>query len=164
MISKYLPAYLTDGVWSPIRAGLFFVSRTDGWINAYDMCYKINDSAFSYKVCDVPLTSIAVNYKGDKLLIGDESGKVSVIKLSKSFYVVSDNEYKKEFLGKLFDRESTREKNIEIILKKRNLPIKDETAKLTKQEQQIKDRIKNIESLYMPFVSEIFNLEDHQKG
>jgi hypothetical protein len=127
------------------------------------MCYKINDSAFAYKVCDYPLTSIAINTKGDKLLVGDESGKVSVIKLSKSFYVVNDNEYKKEFLGKLFDRESTREKNIEVILKKKNLPIKDESAKLTKQEQLIKDKIKNIESLYIPFVNEIFHYEGRKE-
>ena len=50
MISKYHPAYLTDCIWSPVRCGIYFTARSDGWVNVYDLCYKTNDIAFSYKV------------------------------------------------------------------------------------------------------------------
>jgi dynein intermediate chain 2 len=154
-ISKYHPAYLTDCIWSA-RPGLFFVSRNDGWINAYDLCYKMNEPTFSYKVCDSPLTSICLNSKGDKLIVGDEDGKIYIIKLSKSFYVQNDVDIKKEFLNNLFEREVTREKNIEAGAKKK-VPAKDETAKLLKQEQTIKERIKKIDQDYADFITKIFD-------
>lgn len=160
MISKYHPSYLTDGLWSPVRPGLFFISRADGWINAYDICYKINDSAFSYKVCDFPLTSISINAKGDKLIVGDEDGKVSLIKLSKSFYVVSDIENKREFINKMFEREASREKMIDGILKKKVQVGKEDTAQQAKKEQLIKEKIRSIEEEYIPFVNKIFQGED----
>lgn len=156
MISKYHPSYLTDCLWSIPRAGLFFVSRTDGWINAYDLCYKINESAFSYKVSESSLTTICLNMKGDKLMVGDEEGKVSLIKLSKSFYSQHDNENKKDFINKLFDREANREKSLELMLKKKGMPVKEDLQKLTKQEQTIKDKIKKIENDYIPFVNKMF--------
>jgi dynein intermediate chain 2 len=161
MITKYHPAYLTDCQWNAPRVGLFFVSRSDGWINAYDLCYKINDPAFAYKVSDTGLTSIAVNLKGDRLLVGDEEGKVSLVKLSKSFYSQDNTEYKKDFINKLFDRESAREKMVENIVKKKLNPGKDDQTKQLKMEQMVKERIRRIEEEYLPFVNGIFHRGDY---
>jgi hypothetical protein len=157
MISKYHPAYLTDCLWST-RCGLFFISRTDGWINAYDLCYKINESTFSYKVCDSALTSMCINTKGDKLIIGDEEGKIYLLKLSKSFYSQQDLEFKKDYITKLFDRELFREKYIESLGKKK-APAKDDSTKLTKQEQMIKERVRKIDEEYTSFLNALYNKE-----
>jgi len=163
MISKYHPAYLTDCLWSS-RSGLYFISRTDGWINAYDLCYKTNESTFSYKVCDSALTSMCINsIKGDKLIIGDEDGKVYVLKLSKSFYSKHDDEMKKEYINKLFERELTREKYIDAQNKKKGGQVKDETSKITKQEQIIKDKIRRIDEEYSNFLSGMLNKSFVQK-
>jgi dynein intermediate chain 2 len=155
MISKYHPAYLTDCLWSS-RCGLYFISRTDGWINAYDLCYKINESTFTYKVCDSALTSICITTKGDKLIIGDEEGKIYLLKLSKSFYSQADIENKKEYINKLFERELAREKYIESLGKKKG-PVKDDSAKIAKQEQMIKERIKKIDEEYTNFLTGMLN-------
>ena len=71
---------------------MFLISRSDGWINGYDLCYKLNETSFSYKVTDCSLTTMALSNKGDKLLVGDEEGKVSLVKLSQSFYVANSKE------------------------------------------------------------------------
>lgn len=156
MISKYHPSYLTDCIWSA-RCGLFFISRSDGWINAYDLCYKINEPAFAYKVCDSPITSLSINVKGDKLVVGDEEGKVYLIKLSKSFYSQHDVENKKDYINKLFERELAREKNIENSLKRKGVPGKDDTAKILRQEQLVKERIRRIDESYATMVGGILD-------
>jgi hypothetical protein len=155
MVSKYHPAYLTDCLWSA-RCGLYFVARTDGWINAYDMCYKINESTFAYKVCDSALTSICLTSKGDKLIVGDEEGKIYLLKLSRSFYSQHDLENKKDYMNKMFDRELLREKYIESLGKKK-VPTKDDpTLKLAKSEQTGKDRVKKIDEEYSNFLTGMF--------
>jgi hypothetical protein len=138
-------------MWSLARSGLLFVSRSDGWIMAYDLCYKINEHAFLYKVSDSSINTIALNLKGDKLIAGDEEGKVYLIKLSKSFYNTHNNEVKKEYIGKLFERESTREKYLEVKKK----PVKDDSGKQQKLEQQIKEKVAKIEEEYYPYISKI---------
>jgi len=163
VISKYHPAYLTDCLWSPIRAGIYFISRSDGWLLIYDLCYKINEPAFSLKVSESALTSIAINNLGDSLIIGDEAGKVYLLELSDSFKSKHDDENKKNFINSMFDREALREKAIEVVLKKRTIPVKDDSARLVKQEQQIKEKIRRIEENYLPFVNELLSQSEYRK-
>jgi len=101
--------------------------------------------------------------KGDKLIIGDEDGKVYVLKLSKSFYSKHDDEMKKEYINKLFERELTREKYIDAQNKKKGGQVKDETSKITKQEQIIKDKIRRIDEEYSNFLSGMLNKSFVQK-
>lgn len=89
------------------------------------------------------------------MIIGDESGKVYLIELSESFRSRHDEENKKNFLNNYLDREAQREKSIEVLLKRKLIPVKDESVKLLKQEQNIKEKIKNIEERYLPFVNEL---------
>ena len=165
MVSKYHPAYLTSCLWSQKRPGIFFITRHDGWLNAYDLVYKTNDVAFSYKIGDEPLTCSAINAKGSKIAVGDEEGKISIVKLSKSFYHIASEsaatKLKKEFITKMFERETAREKSLEI--KKKGKEAKDETNKQSKQEQLIKDKIRKIEEQYLPFVNSIMAKSDYQK-
>jgi hypothetical protein len=101
------------------------------------------------------LTSISVNNTGDRLIIGDESGRVYLIELSDSFRSRNDEENKKNFLNNYLDREAQREKSIEVLLKRKQIPVKDESVKLLKLEQNIKEKIKRIEERYLPFVNEL---------
>jgi len=163
VISKYHPAYLTDCLWSPIRAGIYFVSRSDGWLLIYDLCYKINEPAYSLKISESALSSIAINNSGDRLIIGDEAGKVYLLELSDSFKSKHDDENKKNFINSLFDREALREKAIEVLFKKKQIPVKDDTTKLVKQEQFIKDKIRKIEENYLPFVNELLSQSEYRR-
>lgn len=49
LISKYFPAYLNDCLWTP-RIGMFLICRSDGWINGYDLCYKLNETTLVTKL------------------------------------------------------------------------------------------------------------------
>lgn len=59
-----------------------------------------------------------INKDGDKILIGDEDGKVSLVKLSKSFYSISSNSVKAKqaFLNSFLEREVNKEKAIDALL------------------------------------------------
>ena len=154
LISKYFPAYLTDCLWTP-RIGMFLVSRSDGWINGYDLCYKINETTFEYKVTDASLTTMSLSSKGDKLLVGDEAGIVSLIKLSKSFYVMADKEeldLKKNNLNKFFEREQTKEK---VLTTQKKAPPPKENVNLEKQKAAQDAKIREIEEAYMKWVVEL---------
>ena len=157
-VSKYHPAYLSDCCWTPTRVGIFFLIRNDGMLIAYDICYKTHDYIFNQKICEAALTSMAINNEGDYLIIGDHEGVVHLVKLSKAFYYTDENDKdKKELIANMFEREVTREKGIEQILKKRNIPPKDESIKLQKQEQEIKKRLDKIDESYIPFVNDILH-------
>ena len=93
MQTKYHNSYLTDGCWSPTRKGLFFLSRMDGFIDCWDYLYRQNEVAYSYKVSDNPLTSIAISKgEGKMLAVGDSEGSVTMIQLCKALYEDSGNE------------------------------------------------------------------------
>lgn len=107
--------------------------------------------------------SIAVNNNGDRLIIGDESGRVYLIELSDSFRSRHDEENKKNFLNNYLDREAQREKSIEVLLKRKQIPVKDDSVRLLKQEQAIKEKIKRIEERYLPFVNELMAQSEFRK-
>jgi len=103
---------------------------------------------------------MAINNKASRLIVGDEEGKISFLKLSKSFYELNDQDNKdfKEFVSAMFEREQLREKNIEQMYKQKKISApKDESVKIAKAEQSIREKIKKIEEKYIPFVSEHFN-------
>jgi dynein intermediate chain 2 len=119
---------------------------------AYDICYKINEPAFSYKVCNSNLNCISLNNKGNRLLVGDEDGKVHLIKLSESFYSQHDIENKKESISKFLERENTRERALDVKKK----PLKEDPNKGNKNDQIIKEKISKIEQEYYPYLSKVF--------
>ena len=41
---------LTDGCWSPTRPSLFFTSRTDGWMEAWDIIENQRTPVLTHKV------------------------------------------------------------------------------------------------------------------
>jgi dynein intermediate chain 2, axonemal len=90
MQTRYHSAYLTDGCWSPTRCGLFFLTRIDGFLDVWDFYYRQNEVAYSQKISDSPLTSIAVNQ--NMAAIGDAEGTVSIMKLCPPLYETTPKE------------------------------------------------------------------------
>lgn len=115
MTTKYHPSYLMAGCWSPTRAGVFFVTRYDGVLDIWDYFYRQNEVAYSHKVGDITLSSIAVQgtmQGGGKLVaIGDTQGTVSLLELCESLAVGQTNERKA--IDLMFEREMKQEKNLE---------------------------------------------------
>jgi len=110
MSTRYHNAYLTDGCWSPLRPGLFFLTRTDGFLDVWDFYYRQNEVAYSQKVSDSMLTSISIC--GSMAAIGDADGTVSMTSLSRNLWDPSLQPKEKEIMGQIFDRETRREKLI----------------------------------------------------
>lgn len=141
MTTKYHPSYLTSGCWSPTRAGVFFVTRMDGVVDIWDYFYRQNEVAYSHKVCDLTLTSIAVqgtSQQGGKLVaMGDVSGTVSLLELCESLAVPQANERKA--IDLMFEREMKQEKNLEARERELRRQRAAESDKSNKEAQDKKD-------------------------
>lgn len=115
MTTKYHPAYLTAGCWSPTRQGVFFVTRQDGVLDIWDYFYRQNDVALSHKLGDAGLSSISVHARGALVGIGDDQGTVSLLEVSDSLSRSNPNE--KLAMGGMFEREKQRETNLKVLAK-----------------------------------------------
>ncbi len=87
----------------------------DGVVDIWDYFYRQNEVAYSHKVCDVHLSSIAVqgtsNQGGKLVAMGDVTGTVSLLELCESLAVPQANERKA--IDLMFEREMKQEKNLE---------------------------------------------------
>jgi dynein intermediate chain 2 len=160
MTTQYAPSYLTAGCWSPTRPGVFFTCRMDGVVDVWDYFYTQSEVAYSHKVGDVGLSSIAV--QGDKTggklcAVGDEQGTVTLLELCDSLAVPQPNE--KATLLTMFDREQRREANLEKRmkeLKKRNVGKKgvDEDKDKSKRDEQMTETLRQVDADFLSMVRE----------
>jgi dynein intermediate chain 2 len=141
MTTKYHSSYLMSGCWSPTRAGVFFVTRMDGVVDIWDYFYRQNEVAYSHKVGDSLLSSIAVqgsSQSGGKLVaMGDVTGTVSLLELCDSLAVSQANE--KKAIELMFDREMKQEKNLEARERDLKRLRAQEAADKNKEAQDKKD-------------------------
>lgn len=141
MTTKYHSSYLTAGCWSPTRAGVFFVTRMDGVVDIWDYFYRQNEVAYSHKVCDAMLSSIAVqgtSQVGGKLVaIGDNTGTVSLLELCESLAAPQANERKA--IDLMFEREMKQEKNLEAREREIRRQRAQETETRSRESQDKKD-------------------------
>jgi dynein intermediate chain 2 len=115
MTTQYCKSYLTAGCWSPTRAGVFYTARMDGVVDVWDTYHRQNSVAYSHKVGDQPLTSIAVQGTtqggGRHVAVGDVNGTVSLLEVCESLAVPHSSE--KLAVSNMLEREGRREKNLE---------------------------------------------------
>lgn len=115
MSTAYHDSYVTAGCWSPSRAGVFLVTRMDGVVDVWDYFHRQNEVAYSHKVGDVALSTVAVQgnavYGSDLFAVGDCNGMISLMQLSDGLASIQPNE--KNAIGGMFERETKREKNLE---------------------------------------------------
>mmetsp|Transcript_6400 Transcript_6400/g.14131 ORF Transcript_6400/g.14131 Transcript_6400/m.14131 type:complete len:316 (-) Transcript_6400:32-979(-) len=135
LTTKYHPAYLTSACWSPTRPGVFYVTREDGVVDIWDYFYRQNEVAYSHKVSDAPLSSIAVHSNGKLVALGDKNGTVSLIQVCDSLAVQQSNE--KLAISGMLERETKREKNLEI--RSKEIARKQAKAKQDLQQQRQQD-------------------------
>ena len=113
--TRYHSSYLTGGCWSPTRAGVFYVTRSDGVVDVWDITHNQNEVAYSHKVSDTALSSISIEGNttgGGKLVaLGDANGTVSMLEVCDSLAVPQQNE--KSAVNAILERETKREKNLE---------------------------------------------------
>jgi len=73
---------LTDGCWSPTRPSVFFTTRMDGCLDAWDILYQQRAPLLSIKVSDDALHTLKVHEGGCLVATGCEGGNVALLELA----------------------------------------------------------------------------------
>eukprot|EP01006_Ploeotia_vitrea_P046809 TRINITY_DN67063_c2_g1_i1.p1 TRINITY_DN67063_c2_g1~~TRINITY_DN67063_c2_g1_i1.p1 ORF type:complete len:579 (-),score=300.96 TRINITY_DN67063_c2_g1_i1:51-1787(-) len=132
MTTKYDRTYLTGGCWSPTRSGVFFTTKMDGTLDIWDFFFKQSDPTFSTKVGETGgLTSIKVHKQGQLVALGSEDGTTTVLSLSQGLYEPQSSE--KQAIQQMFERETKREKNLELRYNQRKREAKKGASKGNEQ-------------------------------
>ncbi|XP_040438039.1 LOW QUALITY PROTEIN: dynein intermediate chain 2, axonemal [Falco naumanni] len=135
MSTKYHLSYLTDGCWSTVKPAVFFTTRSDGTLDAWDFLFKQNDPSLSLKVCDEPLSSLRLQDNGCIIGCGSKLGTVSLLEIS-GLCTLQRNE--KTLAAAMFERETKREKILEA--RHREMRLK-ERARSEGQEAEVEERL-----------------------
>ena len=116
--TSYHDAYLTGGCWSASRPGVFYLTRVDGVVHVWDYNARQETDVLTYKVGDLPLTSINVCHDESRFVaVGDNEGTVTLLQTSASLSELVHGE--KTNIGLMLDREALQEKNL--MLRERDL-------------------------------------------
>ncbi|CAB3386532.1 Hypothetical predicted protein [Cloeon dipterum] len=107
----YGPWQLTDGCWSPTKFSVFYTTREDGCLDAWDLLQQRHKSVLNVKVCDVPLRSIRMQEQGQMVAIGGDNGTTYLYQVSDQLVVPQKND--KPMFTEMLDRETRREKIVE---------------------------------------------------
>jgi len=162
--TKYHSSYLTGGCWSPTRAGVLYVTRMDGVIDIWDFFHRQNEVAYSHKVGDASLSTISVQGNtqvGGKLVaVGDVNGTVSLLEVCDSLSEHQPGE--KSAINSMFERETKREKNLEIRereikrAKAQELEKKKKQAKEDKDEkdEEMEETLRKVEADFLNMIKE----------
>eukprot|EP00935_MAST-01C_sp_MAST-1C-sp1_P000029 g29.t1 len=150
MTTKYHNSYLISATWSPTRAGVFYVARMDGVIDIWDYFYRQNEVAYSHKVGESALSAVSVQGNaqsgGRFVAVGDINGTVSLLEVCESLAKSQGNE--KQKVSAMFERESKREKNLEVrereIRKKMNQQKQEATAARTEKKDGKDEKMEEV--------------------
>ena len=167
--TKYNDVLLTDGSWSSSKPGLFFLTRSDGWLDAWDYYYRQNEPAFSQKISDNYLTTLCIKpltnpqnpNESNLIAVGDSEGIVNMMELSDSLccYTTNSQKVEKDALFSLLEREYKREKNLETNRKvqdNKKVAVKKEAKdKEGSKEDQIKTKVNAFEKTFFTFIEGI---------
>jgi len=134
MTTQYSNSYLTGACWSPVRPGVYYTTKKDGTMDVWDYHFKQNDPIFSTKVYDAGISSVSIQHHGKLVAVGSEEGTTSVLELSSALYHSPHEE--KTNIANMFERETKREKNLEVrLIQKRREQKEKERAAGTVQEE-----------------------------
>merc|ERR1719262_1647143 len=124
--TPYYPSFLSAASWSPTRPGVFFLCRQDGRLDTWDYYYRMNEVSLSQKVSDSALTSLSVQAGGSLAAVGDADGVITLLQLCDGLVHMGPNE--KNIIGQMFERETKREKSLELIKKQGSNVKRDKDA------------------------------------
>ena len=66
---------------------VFFITREDGYMDAWDILYQQRHPILSFKVSDTSLNTVKVQNDGFMVAVGSNDGNVSMLELSGSLSV-----------------------------------------------------------------------------
>lgn len=127
--TSYSRGTVNGACFSSTRPGIFGAARSDGYLDIYDLFFKVDAPSVSLKVSSAPLTSLEIEPTSQYMAVGGADGTVSLLQASESLYVSSNIVAEKQFIQTLFERESKREKALEQRAKELRIRGGDTAAK-----------------------------------
>ena len=96
------------GAWSPSRAAVLFIGRTDGLMDIWDLLDRSHEPSMTIPVSPTSITSMEFLIKGNSqlLAVGDDQGTVHVLEVPRNLRRAANNE--KAFAQNFFVREEQR--------------------------------------------------------
>ncbi|XP_015377850.1 PREDICTED: dynein intermediate chain 2, axonemal-like, partial [Diuraphis noxia] len=85
MWTKNYDIRLTDGQWSNSKPSVFYTTRSDGFMDCWDVLQHQTKPILSIKVSDNRLNCIKCHEDGALIAVGDECGKARVIEMNDWF-------------------------------------------------------------------------------
>lgn len=128
---------LTRGHWSPSRPGVFFITRTDGSVDVWDLLDRSHEPSLTQNVTASPITTIAphqVSSKQQLLAVGDSVGTLHVMEVPWNLRHPSSNEA--VAMENFFEREMKRLAFVEERMKIRAQEKIQRDAEETKRQQE----------------------------
>lgn len=101
---------------------MFYISRSDGVLDAWDLLQQHNEPVLSIKVCDEALLSMRAHESGRFIAAGSDNGATFLIEVSENMATSFKND--KQLLTAMFERENKREKILESKLREIKLKVK----------------------------------------
>ncbi|KAG9391758.1 WD domain, G-beta repeat [Carpediemonas membranifera] len=153
MCSTYSDAQLTCATWSPTRPGVLMVGRLDGYLDIWDMYYRVDSPTLSSRVSESAVCSLAAHRLGDRLAVGCRDGSVSIIQLSDGLVQPQPNE--KQSVQSLLEREGKREKNLDMRHKEMRLKAKKARASRVVADEAIdNEQLRAIEDEFFALIKQ----------
>lgn len=157
----YHKAHLTYGCWHPARAGVFFTTRMDGCVDVWDLMYRQSTPILTLQVSDYALHTIRPTVEGKHLAAGGVDGSVTLLELSPALYTSSTNE--KNYIGRMFENESLRDKNLDKAAKeKKALSKKQKSQTATDKDSSVLDE-QQLQSVSEKYLTEVTSSEEQHK-
>ncbi|KAI9189737.1 hypothetical protein H9P43_001170 [Blastocladiella emersonii ATCC 22665] len=111
--SSLSTVHLTCGAWSPTRPGVFFVGRSDGFVEIWDILDRTHQASQIQAISSSSISAINVQTYYNKshpsqqfIAIGDDDGTVHVLEVPRNIFRPGKNE--RAFIRALLDREIKR--------------------------------------------------------
>jgi len=146
MSTRYESSYLTSGVWSPTRPGVFYVTKQNGELDVWDYYFKGQfEPSFTVKISEQhSLSDVKVSMKGGSkhVAVGCEDGSVTVLELCKSLYESSTLNAEKAAMTQMFERETNREKTLQAakLAQRRALKQQQKKAKQSGAKKEVEKK------------------------
>lgn len=112
---------------------MFYISRMDGVLDAWDMLQQQNEPVLSMKVCDEPIRCIRSHPEsGNWVSVGNDHGAMYLLEVSDNMTYSSKND--KPLFTAMLEREGKREKILEAKL--REMKLKNKTTQRVEEETE----------------------------
>lgn len=155
----YHKAHLTYGCWHPLRAGVFFTTRMDGCLDVWDLMNRQPTPVLTVQVSDYALHTVRPTLEGRHLAVGGVDGSVTLLELSPVLYTTTPSE--KTYIGRMFENESLRDKNLDKAAKEKKALSKKQKQQADKDANAFDDQAVNTAS--EKYLNEVTSNEDNQK-